>query len=243
MENQTSADRGLVVALTEWYKKPIGVALLQSELVGLSSILPQIFGYYIMQIGGPSDNKEVFASSQIHNHIIINSNSPSVKCQLDKLPFLPGSIDVAVLFHALEFAQDPQIILKEVYNTLIPSGYAIIFGFNPYSIWGMASLWQKQKEVPWLGNWISPGQMRHLLAKIGFSIGDYKTFYFRPPSISTKQLLFLEGLGQIFWPYCGASYMYVAQKTLTTPTPIKPIFSFVKYFKTAKTLPKTAKCP
>ncbi|CAL7964235.1 Generic methyl-transferase [Gammaproteobacteria bacterium] len=236
-----------IAALAEWYKKPVGAVLLQSELVGLSSILPQIFGYYIIQIGGPISNDEVLATSHIHNHIIVNpdtatpNDSPAVRCQLDELPFLPDSIDAAVLFHVLEFAQNPKAILKEIYTTLMPNGYAIIFGFNPYSLWGMTPLWQKQKEVPWLGNWISPGHMRHLLAKIGFSIGDYKTFYFRPPNTSTGQLLFLEGLGQIFWPYCGASYMFVAQKTLATLTPIKPLFSFVKYFKTAKTLPKPAR--
>jgi len=236
-----------IAALTEWYKKPIGAVLLQSELVGLSGILPQIFGYYIMQIGGPINNDKVLATSHIHNHIIVNpdttipNDSPAVQCQLDELPFLPDSIDAAVLFHVLEFAQNPKAILKEIYTTLMPNGYVIIFGFNPYSLWGMAPLWQKQKEVPWFGNWISPRHMRHLLAKIGFSIGDYKTFYFRPPSTSVERLLFLEGLGQIFWPYCGASYMFIAQKTHTTLTPIKPLFSFVKYFKTAKTLPKPAR--
>ena len=237
-----------IAALNEWYQKPVGTALLQSELGGLASVLPQIFGYYIMQIGGPINNDEVLATSHIHNHIIVNPNalSPSndslaVQCQLDELPFLPDSIDAAVLFHVLEFAQNPKAILKEIYTALIPNGYAIIFGFNPCSLWGMASLWQKQKEVPWFGNWISPGHMRHLLDEIGFSIGDYKTFYFRPPSTNPEQLLFMEGLGQIFWPYCGASYMLVAQKTLTTLTPIRPLFSLVKYFKAAKALPKPAR--
>jgi SAM-dependent methyltransferase len=236
-----------IAALTEWYKKPIGSALLQYELAGLSSILPQIFGYYIMQIGGPINNDKALAKSHIHNRIIVNPSATSpnnllvVQCQLDELPFLPGSIDAAVLFHVLEFVQNPKTILKEIYTTLIPNGYAIIFGFNPYSLWAIASLWRKQKEIPWLGNWISPRHMRYLLAKTGFRIGDYKTFYFRPLNTNAEQLLFLEGLGQIFLPYCGASYMFIAQKTLTTPTPIKPLFSFVKYFKPAKTLPKPAR--
>lgn len=234
-----------IAALTEWYKNPPGTVLLQSELVGLSTVLPQIFGYYIMQIGGPVDNNEVLKTSRIHNRIVINptissfsNDSLTVQCQLDELPFLSNSIDAIIMFHILEFSQNPKAILKEIYTTLMPSGYVIIFGFNPCSLWGIAPLWQKQKEIPWFGNWISPGHLRHLLDEVGFSIGDYKTFYFRPPNIRTEQLLFLEGLGQIFWPYCGASYMFVAQKTLTKLTPIKPLFSLVKYFKTAKALPK-----
>lgn len=238
---------GNIAALSEWYKKPIGTALLQSELVGLSNILPQIFGYYIIQIGGPIDSNEILATSHIHNHIIINSqashhsnNSLAVQCELYELPFLPESIDVAVLFHVLEFSKKPRSILKEIYTALIPNGYAIIFGFNPYSLWHIASFWEKQKQTPWLGNWISSWRMRHLLVDTSFSIGDYKTFYFRPPSNNTEKLLFLENIGKIFWPYCGASYMFVVQKKIAALTSVGPILSFMKYFKTAKALPKPA---
>ena len=236
-----------IAALNEWYQKPIGAALLQSELAGLSEVLPKIFGYYIMQMGGQTNNSEVLAASHIHNRIIVNpdiaflltNDSLAVQCQLDELPFLPESIDAVVMFHALEFAENPKSILKEVYTALIFNGYAIIFGFNPYSLWGISSLWQKKlKEMPWLSNWISPGDMRRWLAKVGFSIGDYKTFYFRPPSNNPEQLLLLESIGQAFWPYCGASYMFIVQKTITPLTPIRPLFSLTKHLKTAKALPK-----
>lgn len=236
-----------IVALNKWYQQPIGAALLQSELAGLSKVLPQIFGYYIMQMGSQTSNSEVLATSHIHNRIIINPDTTSpliddslvVQCQLDELPFLPESIDAVVMFHALDFAQQPKLILKEIYTTLMFNGYAIIFGFNPYSLWGISSPWQKKpKEMPWLSNWISPGHMRQWLIEVGFSIGDYKTFYFRPPSNNPEQLFFLESIGQMFWPYCGASYMFIAQKTITPLTPIRPLFSLAKHLKTAKALPK-----
>lgn len=232
--------------MKKWYKKPVGKALLKSELVGLTDILPQIFGYYIMQMGSPTNNSKILKTSPIHNRIIADPDTISnpsngslmIQCQPDELPFLPESIDAIVLFHILEFAKNPKAILKEIYTTLMPNGYVIIFGFNPYSLWGMAHLWTKTKETPWLGNWISPGHLRQWLSKIGFHIGDYKTFYFRPSGNNSEKLLFLEGIGQIFWPYWGASYMFVAQKTVIGLTPIKP-FSFTKYFKTVRALPKT----
>jgi SAM-dependent methyltransferase len=236
-----------ITVLNEWYKKPIGAALLQSELAGLSEVLPKIFGYYIMQMGSQTNNSEVLAASHIHNRIIVNpdttlpliDDSLTIQCQPDELPFLPESIDAVIMFHALEFTQKPKLILKEIYTALMFNGYAIIFGFNPYSLWGISSLWQKKsKEMPWLGNWISPGYMRRYLAKVGFSVGDYKTFYFRPPSNNPEQLLFLERVGQFFWPCCGASYMIIAQKTVTPLTPIRPLFSLAKHLKTAKALPK-----
>ncbi|EKE01115.1 MAG: generic methyl-transferase [uncultured bacterium] len=234
-----------ISAINKWYQTPLGAALLKAELVGLADVLPQIFGYYIAQIGGPTDNNEILAASRINNRIIVNpysaapiNGSLTVQCQLDELPFLPESIDAFVLFHILESASNPKAILKEIYTSLMPNGYVIIFGFNPYSLWGLTSPWKKTNKAPWSGNWIGPGHMRKWLSKIGFSIGDYKTFYFRPPNNNPEKLLFMEGLGQIFWPYCGASYMIVAQKTVAPLTPIRPLLSLAKYFKTAKALPK-----
>lgn len=235
------AETSTIATINAWYQTPLGMALLKSELAGLANVLPQIFGYYIVQIGGPN---EILLTSPINNRIIINQDTSTpndalaVKCQLDELPFLPESIDIVLLFHILEFSQKPISILQEVYTTLIPNGYVIIFGFNPCSLWGLTSLWKKSKEIPWIGSWISPKRMRQSLDKIGFNIGDYKSFYFRPPKNNGEQLLFLEGIGQIFWPYCGATYMFVAQKTVAGLTPIKPLLSFIKYFKTPKILPK-----
>jgi SAM-dependent methyltransferase len=230
-------------AMNQWYKSPLGSALLKAELIGLKEILSQIFGYYIMQIGGPIENK-ILEASHIHQHIIVNQKivnatdySLPIQCQLNELPFLPESIDAIVMFHVLEFESNPKVILDEIYRTLIPGGYVVIFGFNPYSLWGIISFLKRPKDTPWFGNWIGPGRMRRWLDKIGFDIGDYKTFYFRPPSDDTEKLLALEGIGPIFWPYGGASYVIVAQKTAIGLTPIKP-WSFTKYSKVAKVFPK-----
>lgn len=230
-----------IAAINTWYRQPLGIALLKAELSGLAAVLPQIFGYYIVQIGGPNDS-ELLAASPIHNRILVNQEpAPSgfyqIKCYLEELPFLPESIDVVVLFHLLEFSPQPLTILQEIYTALIPNGYVIIFGFNPYSLWGLAPLWQK-KDTPWFGSWLSSRQVRHDLAKLGFTIGDYKTFYFRPPSNNTGNFLALEGIGQIFWPYSGASYMFVAQKTISGLTPIKPLASLQKHANSPKALPK-----
>ena len=227
-----------IAATNTWYQQPLGTALLKAELSGLTSVLPQIFGYYIVQIGGPNYS-ELLAASPIHNHILVNQEPASsdvyqIKCQLEELPFLPESIDVVVLFHLLEFSPQPMTILQEIYTALIPNGYVIIFGFNPYSLWSLTS----NKDAPWSGSWLSPKHIRQYLAKIGFTIGDYKTFYFRPPSNNTEKFLALEGLGQIFWPYNGASYMFVAQKTISGLTPIKPLASLQKHANSSKALPK-----
>jgi SAM-dependent methyltransferase len=215
--------------------------LLTYELIGLSNILPQLFGYYIVQIGGPTKNADPLHSSSIHNRIIINpadKSTTSIQCNLDELPFLPESIDAILLFHILEFVKSPHTILKEVYNSIINGGHLVIFGFNPQSLWGITKIFKHPKRNIWNGHWLNPKKLRHSLLKIGFSVGDYQIFYFRPPNTNTKKMLFMEGLGQIFWPYCGASYMLVAKKTSTIITPLKKLGPLVRETVLVKRLPK-----
>lgn len=198
-------------------------------MTGLANVLPEIFGYYLVQIGMPSDAIDVLCNSKIHQKIIVNpkndstNSSAAVQCNLEELPFLPESIDAVLLFHTLEFVKKPEVILKEIYDALINGGNLIIFGFNPQSLWGIVKLFKHSKSNIWGGNWYSPKKLRHWLLKIGFSVGDYQSFYFRPPSENPEKMLFMAGIGQMFWPYCGASYMFVVKKTSTIVTPIKEL--------------------
>lgn len=222
--------------INAWYKNNLGHALLEAELAGLACVLPETFGYYIAAAGDPTDKKTLLATSSIHNHIIINpenisqltNNTLPIKCNLEELPFLSESLDAMVLFHILDFSPKPNIIIKECYNALINGGSLIIMGFNPYSLFGITKLLKHSKKDIWQGNWISPRSLQNLLLKIGFDVKDYQTFYFRPPSKNTKKLLFMEGIGGLFWPYCGASYMLVAKKTATILTPVGKLNSLAK---------------
>ncbi len=218
--------------------------MLKSELSGLSSVLPKIFGYYIVQAGGPVG---LLSASSIHNHIILNppastlyGNLSAIKCNLDELPFLPESVDTMVLFHTLEFSKNPKAVLHEAYSAIINDGYLIILGFNPRSLWGVSKWLRRKKDSIWSGNWINPGKLRHWLTNLGFHVGDYQTCYFRPSSRKTEKLLFMEGLGQILWPYCGASYMFVAHKTATIITPVGPLKHLINHHKMPGVLPKPA---
>lgn len=233
-----------IAEIEKWYKTPLGLELLKSEQKALDNVLPKLFGYYIAQIGGPSlvNKKDIFSETSIHNHIVVNpsdssfGNSIPVKCDLKALPFLSESIDVVVLFHVLEFIKDPETLLQEISRSLVNGGTLIVLGFNPYSLWGIKKFFQKKKDI-WDGNWISPGKMHALLVKVGFYTGDYQSFYFRPPSANEK-MMFLEGLGQIFWSYCGASYMYVAKKTSEAITPIVSFPEVEKSGIVADSIPK-----
>lgn len=234
--------------INDWYQTHLGATLLKSELAGLASVLPLTVGYYMAQIDGPPLDDAILATSPIHNYIMVNPENKhlpndqlAVQCNINELPFVPESIDAIVMLHTLEFSKNPKLILKEVYDSLIKGGYVIIFSFNPHSLWGLAKTWKNlhKKEI-WQGNWFTPEKLQHWLLEAGFSVGDYQTFYFRPPTENTGKMLFLEGMGQLFWPYCGASCMYVAQKKSLLMTPIGKLKSFIRNSIAAKVLLKPA---
>ncbi|MBC6429017.1 MAG: methyltransferase domain-containing protein [Cellvibrionales bacterium] len=50
------------------------------------------------------------------------------------LPLAAGAVDVLLLHHSLEFAGDPQEVLREAVRTLAPHGQMLIICFNPRSL-------------------------------------------------------------------------------------------------------------
>ncbi|WP_421019334.1 class I SAM-dependent methyltransferase, partial [Klebsiella pneumoniae] len=50
----------------------------------------------------------------------------AVRCDFDALPFPNHSMDLVVLPHALELAQDPHQTLREVERVLVPDGRVAI---------------------------------------------------------------------------------------------------------------------
>jgi SAM-dependent methyltransferase len=57
--------------------------------------------------------------------------------QFEALPFDTQSLDLLVLPHVLEFAQDPHQVLREAERVLRPEGRLVLAGFNPVSLWGL----------------------------------------------------------------------------------------------------------
>ena len=198
------------------------------------------------KICSPFGKNKILSSSPIHNKIIINPDDLPisddilpVQCEIIDLPFLPESIDAVVMLHILEFTKNPKVILREVYDALIPGGYVIILGFNPHSLWGITKFFKRIKTDIWHGNWLNSRRLRRWLFDMGFDLENHQTFYFHPPCENAKKIAIIEEIGQIFWPCCGASYMMLAKKTSMVVTPISNTNeSFVKSNEVIKGLAK-----
>ena len=217
----------------DWYATPASDAVLEQEKHVLSALPIKSFRPQILQMGGGSaidfssflkfvPEKQIYLREDLKfppdNTVetrLIASLQYICSSFID-LPFFPASMDIAVLFHVLEFSKAPRQILREVYDILAKDGYAVIFGFNPYSLLGL--------RRPHYGHYISPKKLRLWLEELGFDILEYETFFFRPLAKThrkLKKLLFLEGLGPTLYPACGGIYMFLLKKKMMIVTPIK----------------------
>jgi hypothetical protein len=71
---------------------------------------------------------------------------------------------------------------------------------------------------------MSAQRLHDWLTLLDFEVVGVETAYFRPPINSPalrQHLLWLEALGQRYWPQGGASYVMLAQKKSSCITPIR----------------------
>jgi SAM-dependent methyltransferase len=219
--------------VNDWFKTDLGQRLLDAEITVLRKILPHLFGYHLVQMGGVGEERLIASSRIVHrcllNHAeVIHPHKAfsQVSVEIEALPLTQDCIDVVVLPHVLEFERHPYAILQEIERVLIPEGHLVIIGFNLFSLWGV---WQhlsiRRRTVPWCGNFLSLLRLRDWLAVLGFSLEEEHTFFFLPP-INNKRIanytIFLEKLGScLAWKF-GAIYVVVAKKRVATLTPLRP---------------------
>ena len=219
----------LLRQLDMWYSQAPGDMVMRAERQVLKQLLPRFFGYHLIQIGGPSEGGLLAASPITHSLRLSPEHGslfkgPSVQGKFQDLPFLSHAADVVIMPHVLEFTEEPQQLLGEVYRVLIEGGHLVLFGFNPFSMWGISKLLRGSQNLPWRGHFLRMGKVQHLLRKAGFSIETKNTYIFRWPVASKKseqREQFLEGVGQLCWPSMGGIYLIVAQKTAIPMQPIR----------------------
>lgn len=136
----------------------------------------------------------------------------------EDLPFAEQSIDLVVLPHVLEFADDPHRVLREVDRVLRPEGRVIVSGLNPISLWGARQIVLRNLASPFLprrGQFIGLPRLRDWFKLLSFDLDRGRYGCYRPPC-RTQQWLdrteFLEQAGDRWWPICGAVYFVSAIK-------------------------------
>lgn len=227
----------LRLRLREWYGRPLGRRLLEEEQRELAEMLPNLFGYYLLQVGCSMD-RYLAGASRIRNQTVIDERWPTppgggdarvmgMYARPDMLPVQHDYVDVVLLPHTLEFERAPHQVLREAERVLVPEGHVVILGFNPWSLWGLWRLlrWRRREHPLWRGSFRGTLRIKDWLALLGFDTVLTRSYFFRPPlqhDGMMRRLGWLERLGRRWWPFLGGAYIVVAKKRVATLTPFKP---------------------
>lgn len=212
--------------LRQWYELPLGQSLRACERERLEEILPNLFGYHLLQVGALADGV-LSASRVLHRAVMAVADEPRADHQGGlcgdpaRLPICGDSLDALVLYHTLDFAPDPHQVLREAERVLVAEGSIVVLGFNPWSLWGVWHGLARRRGVPWCGRFVSLARLRDWLSLLGFEILSTGQLFRRPPlqrAALLERLAFMEGAPGL----PGGVYVMVARKKVLTMTPVKP---------------------
>lgn len=224
----TIADSANLTQLAGWYSTPLGQALEEAELAAIREALGTLFGFHLLLVAPPWQGTPIDASRISHRMTMSSAWSPSSSLvgKPDKLPISADILDLIILPHTLEFADNPHEVLREVDRSLIPEGQVLILGFNPFGLWGLWRLlhgWRRR--LPRTGRFISHSRLRDWLALLGFDTLSCRPVFFRPPLQSLaggQRLQLLDRLAGRGWPIPAAAYLLLARKRVIGLTPVRP---------------------
>ncbi len=164
--------RRLGHALAAWFAREPGVTVFHAERTVLESCLPDVFGYYLLQVGGPAIFSALLGDSRARwcFRVAPDDAAPGDVCgEPERLPIATDSIDAVLLPHTLDFSVAPHQVLREVERVLVPEGHLLILGFNPWSLWGLWRL-ARRGRPPWNGRFVAQYRLNDWLSLLGFEI-------------------------------------------------------------------------
>ena len=217
--------------MCEWFARSPGRSLRAVESLALRAVWPSLFGKVAVQLGslGPVDllescNAPVRALYELPG--LPNTGIPRVQGLAEELPFDSRSVDIMLLPHTLDFADEPHQVVREVGRVLTPEGHVVVLGFNPISLWGLWRLLNRRRgATPWNGNFLQLARLKDWLKLLDFDLVQGSMLYYRPPLASETaldRLRFLDQAGDRWWPMAGAVYLLVAKKRVVGMTPLRP---------------------
>ena len=136
----------------------------------------------------------------------------SVLIEESRLPFMDAVFDRVLLVHALEEADDPRGLLREVWRVMAPEGRLVVIAAN------RAGLWARVDSTPFgHGRPYSRSQLAALLGESLFEPTAYARALYAPPLDWPLVIALGNGLertGQVLTPGFGGLILMEAVKRL-----------------------------
>ena len=193
-----------MASMNAWFRQGIGRWVRVEERRHCRRIIRDIFGLYGAQLG--NINNTLLALSPIRNHFVVERQSGDVVADWRELPFQTDMLDLLILPHTLEIADDPHAVLREAVRVLRPEGRLVIIGFNPYSLLGLST------KAPWRNKWLSIMRLKDWLALLNMQIVGGTYGVYQPPWRWGRRLRWIEHAGRRWWPIFGGVFILHAIK-------------------------------
>jgi SAM-dependent methyltransferase len=208
--------------LATWYETPLGRELAFATMVRAADLLDGLHGEHALQIGGARHASDLLGAASAGHHLYIRGQvGDSLSAEPEALPLASGSIHLLVLWHVLEYRDDPVAVLSEAERVLAPEGHLLLVTFNPWSLFGLRRV-LPHDGVPWSGHF--PGRLRlHFrLRRAGLGVEATAGCWRRPPAHGARLRHWLGWLerGHRVLDYLGGIQLIRARKRQTFPTPI-----------------------
>ncbi len=212
-----------------WLGQFLGETLIKTEQDFLEKRFSKQHGNYTLLLGVPHQHSMLDALAMTKHVVLsplINKNTKIIYIEgsYKELPITSGSVDFVVIPHTLEFLDNPTQLLNEACRVVKPEGNIVIFGFNPYSLWGVTKWWLGHKTIPWSGNFIPATKIKDWLMLADFELVRQDMLMFRPPSKRPslmRKLTFIEWLGVKSNAFFGGVYVITAKAKVIPLTPIR----------------------
>jgi SAM-dependent methyltransferase len=211
----------------DWLTTPLGRYVAIREQAIFDRVLPDLFGYYALQMGAAS--LPLLAASRIGNRFTMGWNTAAeLFAEPDQLPFAENQFDVIVMPHVIEFQALPHESLRDVFRVLRPEGRLLLTGFNPYSMFGSKRFFGRDRKNVWGGEFFALSRVKDWLTLLGFDLVDGELDCYNVPAASEKTLSRLEWVaraGDRWWPFAGGVYYLQAVKRVSGVRLIKPAWA------------------
>lgn len=213
--------------LSDWFGTPLGQRYADSEVAALRRIVPDLFGFHMVQVGGARalGLGNHCRTRRFHMVELSHPTQPDSLCiaEPEYLPVRSDSVDAVVMPHVLEFCNDPHRALREIDRVLVPEGHVLLSGFNPLSAWGVRMLLHR-KKMPWAARMLPVGRLRDWLGLLGFDTVRAE-FYCHSLPIARqgifRHLQRFDSPDARVLPALCAGHVVLARKRVSTLTPIR----------------------
>ncbi len=212
-----------IVKLGAWFQTPPGQYVQQWEQRRLDALVEDAFGFVAVQAGFPE--YDALRCNRIPFHVYLGPTCPQSDLRaawhsigladVTALPLASQSVDLLVLPHVLEYADDPHAVLREAERVLMPEGRLVIVGFNPWSLWGARHRLGRAGWLPETGRFIALPRLKDWLKLLSFDLdrghfGCYALPLSSPGAL--RRSAWLDKAGDRWWPVAGAVYLVSAVK-------------------------------